>query len=65
MMEDQRLKGRLAALFFAGCVAFCYPLLAAFNVSATVFGLPVLYVYVFGAWTAFIVLAALAARSRD
>lgn len=64
-MEDERLKGRLAALFFAGCVAFCYPLLAAFNVPATVFGLPVLYVYLFGAWAAFIVLAAVAARPRD
>ena len=64
-MEDDRLKGRLAALFLAGCVAFCYPLLAAFNVPATVFGLPVLYVYVFGAWAAVILLAALAVRGRD
>jgi hypothetical protein len=63
-MEDDRLKGRLAALFFAGCVAFCYPLLAAFNVPTTVFGLPVLYVYVFGAWAAVILLAALAVRGR-
>lgn len=64
-MEDDRLKGRLAALFFAGCVAFCYPLLAVFNVPATVFGLPVLYVYVFGAWAAVILLAALAVRGRN
>lgn len=64
-MDDDRLKGRLTALFVAGCVAFCYPLLAAFNVPATVFGLPVLYVYLFGAWAAFIVVAALAVRGRD
>ncbi len=58
-MEEDRLKARLVALFVAGCVAFAYPLLGAFNTPATVLGLPVLYVYVFGAWAVLIALVAI------
>jgi hypothetical protein len=65
MMDDTRARGRLAALFCAGCAAFGYPLLAVFNVPATLFGLPVLYLYVFGAWAALIAAVALALRGRD
>jgi hypothetical protein len=61
-VDDERLTGRLAALFVAGCVAFGYPLLAAFNVPATLFGVPLLYLYVFGAWAALIALVALVVR---
>lgn len=61
-MDDDRLKWRLTALFLAGCVAFGYPALAIFNVPATLLGLPALYVYVFGAWLALIVLVAWALR---
>jgi|APFre7841882724_1041349.scaffolds.fasta_scaffold12596_2 hypothetical protein len=64
-MDDERVRGRLAALFLGGCVAFGYPVLAAFNVTGTVFGLPVLYVYVFGAWMALIALVAAIVRRRD
>jgi len=64
-MDDERLKARLAALFLAGCIAFGYPVLAAFNVRATVFGLPVLYVYVFGAWLVLIALVAAVLRGRN
>jgi hypothetical protein len=65
MMDDARARGRLAALFCAGCAAFGYPLLAVFNVPATVLGLPVLYVYVFGAWAALIAAVAVVLRARD
>ena len=64
-MDDARLGGRLAALFCAGCVAFAYPLLALFNVPATLFGLPVLYLYVFGAWVALIAAVAFVQRGRE
>lgn len=57
-MEEERLKGRLVALFLAGCLAFGYPLLGAFNAPATVLGLPLLYVYVFGTWAVLIALVA-------
>ena len=48
---------RLVALFLLGCLLFSFPLLSIFNSSGTVFGIPVLYAYLFGAWAALIALA--------
>ncbi|MGB0388995.1 MAG: hypothetical protein ACPGWR_29585 [Ardenticatenaceae bacterium] len=57
---NSRLKGqRLIALFFVGCLLFNYPLLALFNVEGMVWGIPILYVYVFSAWLGLILLMAL------
>ncbi|PPE69437.1 hypothetical protein IS481_06450 [Caldimonas thermodepolymerans] len=50
---------RLVALFLLGCLLFSYPLLSIFNSDGTVFGIPVLYAYLFGAWALLIVLAIL------
>ena len=47
---------RLVAVFLLGCLLFSYPLLSLFNVGGTVAGIPVLYAYLFGVWTALIVL---------
>jgi hypothetical protein len=41
---------RLFAACMLGILLFNYPLLALFNVTATAFGFPVLYLYIFGAW---------------
>ena len=41
---------RLIAVFMAGCVLFNYPILALFNVPARLFGVPILYLYLFAAW---------------
>ena len=49
---------RLVAVFLLGCLLFAWPLLAAFNVAAMLWGIPVLYLYLFVAWLALIVLAA-------
>ena len=50
-MDQTDLRGqRLVALFMLGCVLFNYPLLAIFNLPATVLGTPVLYAYIFIAW---------------
>ena len=49
---------RLACLFLLGCVLFNYPLLALFNVRASLFGVPILYVYLFAAWALVIALVA-------
>ncbi|WP_020654292.1 hypothetical protein [Massilia niastensis] len=58
-MNKLNVKGeRLIALFLLGNVLFNYPVLALFNRTGTVFGIPVLYAYVFGAWALFIVLLA-------
>ena len=57
---------RLVALFMLGWLLLTYPLLALFNRGGSVAGIPLLYVYLFGAWALLIVLMALAARQpRD
>ena len=64
-MEEFDVRGqRLAALCLLGFLLFSYPLLAAFNVPATVFGIPVLYAYFFVAWAALIALMALVIERR-
>ena len=56
---------RLAALCLLGLLLFNFPLLAVFNVQATVFGVPVLYAYFFAAWGVLIALMALVIELRD
>lgn len=52
-------------VFFLGCLLFSYPLLALFNVSASVAGVPLLYAYLFVAWAGLIALiAVVSGRSR-
>lgn len=58
-MSKPNAKGqRLVALFLLGNFLFNYPLLALFNRPHTVLGIPILYLYVFGAWALLIVLLA-------
>jgi hypothetical protein len=59
MTKSSRTRPRLVALFLLGCLLFNYPLLSLFNVRTTVLGVPLLYAYLFSAWTLLIVLAAL------
>jgi hypothetical protein len=54
---------RFVALCMLGIVLFNYPVLALFNVSGTLFGVPVLYAYIFIAWTGLIGLMAWVAES--
>jgi hypothetical protein len=46
-----------------GLLLFNYPILALFNVPATLFGVPVLYAYVFIAWAGLIAAMAYLAES--
>lgn len=55
---------RLVGLFLLGWLLFSYPLLALFNGGGAVFGIPLLYAYLFGAWALLIALMALAAERR-
>jgi hypothetical protein len=65
MPPSTRRGQRLAALFLLGALLFNFPLLAVFNRPAYVFGIPVLYAYIFFAWTLLIGLLALVVeRSR-
>jgi hypothetical protein len=58
MPKSSRKGQRLFGLFLLGCLLFNYPLIALFNSRATVFGIPLLYAYLFVAWTLLIVLVA-------
>ena len=58
-MHRARMTGqRLVALFLLGCALFNYPLLALFNRSVELFGIPLLYAYIFTAWALLIGLMA-------
>lgn len=58
-MNRSRLTGqRLVAIFLLGCVLLNYPLLFLFNRGANLFGIPLLYAYIFLAWAGLIGLMA-------
>jgi hypothetical protein len=64
--DPNELRGqRLAALFLLGCLLFNYPLLQLFVRDGVIFGVPLLYWYVFGAWTALIGLMALVVERKS
>jgi hypothetical protein len=65
MKNEGPVAPRLVALLCAGVLAFGYPLLALFNLPATVLGVPTLYAYLFGAWAVLIGLAAAVVPPRD
>jgi len=62
--RSSRVGQRLAALFLLGCLLFNYPLLAIFNMRATVLGIPLLYAYLFCAWALLIALVAAVVSRR-
>ena len=59
MQERERKGQRLIALFIFGCLLFNYPVLSLFNLPADVFGVPVLYAYLFTAWALLVALMAI------
>lgn len=60
------LKGqRLVALFLLGCLLFNYPLLSLFTGDARVWGIPLIYVYLFAAWGVLIGAMALIIEIRE
>jgi hypothetical protein len=64
-MNRYSLTGqRLAAIFLLGCVLLNYPILYLFNTPAEVFGIPVLYAFLFGAWALLVALMALNIERR-
>lgn len=64
MQDPESRAQRMIALCMLGCVLFNFPVLALFNVSETVFGVPVLYAYIFIAWALLIALMAWVAEKR-
>jgi len=60
------VKGqRLVALFLLGVLLFNYPLLALSSRATQLFGIPLLYVYIFGAWALFIALLAFVVERKQ
>ncbi len=64
MNEFETRGHRLIALCLLGFLLFNYPILALFNAPSTVFGIPVLYAYIFCAWAALIALMAWVVEKR-
>ncbi len=56
---------RLIAAFLFGCLVFDYPILALFNQEGTVYGIPMLFVYIFGVWLLLIVVMAIIIEMPD
>jgi hypothetical protein len=63
MNEFERKSHRFVALCMLGLLLFNYPILALFNVTGTVFGVPLLYAYIFIAWAVLIAMMAFVAES--
>lgn len=54
---------RLLALFLVGCLLLNFPILALFSTGGLVWGIPLLYVYLFLCWVLLIALMALLIES--
>jgi hypothetical protein len=55
---------KLTLLFIVGALLLNVPLLAIFNRAATIGGVPILYLYLFGVWVVGIAAVAVLARHR-
>ena len=66
-MNRYSLTGqRLAGIFLLGSVLLNYPILYLFNTRGEVFGIPVLYAFLFGTWLVLVALMAwIIERRRD
>ncbi len=53
---------RLIGIFIFSTILFCYPVLTMFSSKAMLYGIPMLYVYIFAAWIGIIFLIYLATR---
>lgn len=60
----RRVGEKLALLLLAGALLLNFPVLAIFNRAATLGGVPVLYLYLFGLWTVGIAAVFVLARRR-
>ncbi len=63
MDASKRRTARLVTLTLTGAAALNYPVLALFGSDAAVFGVPLLYLYLFACWGLFIALVAVTVES--
>ncbi|MBW7900353.1 MAG: hypothetical protein H3C26_02680 [Rhodocyclaceae bacterium] len=65
-MQRSSLSGqRLVAVFMVGCFLFNYPVLAVFDRARSLFGAPLVFVYLFAVWAALIGLMAWVVERRE
>ena len=64
MPRSGRRNERMTFLFVAGLLVFNPPLLLMFDTTESIFGLPVLYAYLFLSWAFLIGLAALSMEGQ-
>jgi hypothetical protein len=57
--EFEKNGQRLGAVCLVSFLLLNYPVLALFNVSVTALGIPLLYLYIFAAWSVIVALMAL------
>ena len=62
MDNDHSKIGRLTAVFFLGVLLLTYPILTLFDHSISLFGIPLLFLYLFAVWAGLIGLIVLATR---
>ncbi|MCP4106813.1 MAG: hypothetical protein GY749_14960 [Desulfobacteraceae bacterium] len=65
MPESKIKNARLVGMFLLGCILLNYPILSLFNIDIMLFGIPLLYVYIFGIWAALIGLIVFITQSRS
>jgi hypothetical protein len=65
MSVESKRTTKLIGLFLLGYLLFNHPLIFLFNHPALVWGIPLLYAYLFGVWALIIFLMALIARSKS
>jgi hypothetical protein len=64
MPNSPNPEARLVALFALGLLLFNYPLLAIFNNGRMLAGVPLGFLYIFGAWAGLILLIARTVNRR-
>jgi hypothetical protein len=64
-MRNRLVSSRLAAVGVLGLLLLNSPLLSLVDLPRRVFGIPVLWVYLYGVWVLMIVLVALVVRKED
>jgi hypothetical protein len=64
MPESHRKSERLIGMLIVGVIALNYPLLSLFSKIKLIFGIPMLYLYLFLFWAIFIICVALILEKR-
>ena len=65
MLRSDITGQRLVAIVLLGCVLFNYPVLSLFSKPGALFGIPLLYFYIFAVWTLLIALLAYVIERRE